>query len=537
MGESRDRVHLFPYQGVITMSEQPNLKAVSLEAAGYKDLKYYFANLNTLFSIRGTLAVDMMTAMPAGGLARRMNDITAITKRIYAETTTQAVTRLLEQVETEAENNKDDWDAWDLANVVEMRRIHSHLSALPPDIYIASVQVANEGRKRHAAAQGQSWDAVEPYISQVIDLYRKVADLKQKKFNVDSPYKALLLGYASDISDKQMDTLYDSLLDPLAKIRDEAIQKQNEVAPPIKLDGDFSRGDQMWLNKTVLEMMGFDFNRGSLQVTALSPMVGGSSDDARILVRCGQSDNFLNSMEDTLYQGACGLYLQNLPENWSNQPVGQDLGTLMMTAGSILYETIIGRTPQFFDFVAVRAEGVFRQFKNKSFEPENLYRLKKMITPTAQRNDADELTKIFHDVMRYRIERDLINGQLSTKDLPDRWNEDSKKYLGISPKNAIQGPLQNPDWFTGRFGFIPTNTLSHIMAATIHEKLYNVMPNFSEMVRYGDLKPIGQWMKDNVFQKGRRTGTMELMTQIAGQELSVAPLLSHFERRYLSDKR
>lgn len=519
------------------MSEQPQLKTVGEPAAGYNDLKYYFANLNTLFSIRGMLAMDMMTAMPSGGLARRLHDISAVTKRIYAETTTNAVSRLLDQVEEQAAARKDGWSEWDLANLREMRRIHSHLSALPPDLYIASVQVASEGRKRHAAASGQAWKDFQPYIGQVIDLYKRIGDLKQKKFGVDTPYKALLLGYASDISLPQMDALYDSLLDPLAKIRDEAIEKEKGKTPPIPLDGDFSRGDQMWLNKTILEIMGFDFSRGTLQVTGLSPMAGGSPDDVRILVRCGDSDNFLDSMEDTLYQGARGLYLQNLPEDWMTQPVGQDLGSLMMNAQSTLYETILGRTPQFFDFISTRAEGVFRQFRNKSFEPENLYRLRKVITPSAMRNEADELTKIFHDVMRYRIERDLINGELSVSDLPDRWNEESRKYLGIVPNRAEEGPLQNPDWFTGRFGFIPTNTLSHIIAATLHDRLYADMGNLPSMVQFGDFKPINEWLKKNIHSKGRNTGTLELVQQITGEPLSAAPLLQHLERRYLSDKR
>ncbi len=519
------------------MSEQPQLKTVGEPAAGYNDLKYYFSNLNTLFSIRGMLAMDMMTAMPSGGLSRRLHDISAVTKRIYAETTTNAVSRLLDQVEEQAAAHKGDWSEWDLANLREMRRIHSHLSALPPDLYIASVQVASEGRKRHAAAAGQAWKDFQPYVGQVVELYKRIGDLKQKKFNVDTPYKALLLGYASDISLQQMDALYDSLLDPLAKIRDQAIEKEKGKAPPIPLDGDFSRGDQMWLNKTILEIMGFDFARGTLQVTGLSPMAGGSPDDVRILVRCGDSDNFLDSMEDTLYQGARGLYLQNLPGDWMTQPVGQDLGSLMMNAQSTLYETILGRTPQFFDFISTRAEGVFRQFRNKSFEPENLYRLRKVITPSAMRNDADELTKIFHDVMRYRIERDLINGSLDVADLPDRWNEESRKYLGMVPSRPEEGPLQNPDWFTGRFGFIPTNTLSHIMAATLHDKLYADMKDLPSMVQFGDLKPINEWLKKNIHAKGRSTGTLELVERITGAPLSVAPLLQHLERRYLSDKR
>src|SRR5690606_2516069 len=139
-----------------------------------------------------------------------------------------------------------------------------------------------------------------------------------------SPYEALLLGYASDLSLDKMDTLYDALLEPLAKLRDEALNKQKSQPQPLPLEGDFTRGDQMWLNKTILEILGFDFSRGAIQITSVAPTAGGTPDDVRVLVRCGEGENFLDSLEDTLYQGARGLYLQNLPAEWASQPVGQD---------------------------------------------------------------------------------------------------------------------------------------------------------------------------------------------------------------------
>ena len=514
------------------------LSAVAEPAAGYNDLKFYFANLNTMFSIRNTLAIDMMTAMPTGSLKRRINDISSITKRIYAETTTPTVTSLLEKVEQEASSKPEAWNVWDKANLSEMRRIHSHLSSLPPDLYIASVQVANEGRRIHSEALAKNdWASAQPYVEKVVDLYRKIAKHKQKKFNTPTPYRALLMGYASDISDRQMDDLYDSLLEPLKKLYNEAIEKQKNEPKGEPLDGDFSKADQMWLNRTVLEIMGFDFNRGGLYVSNLSPMTGGNPEDVRILVRCGDSNNFLDSLEDTLYQGARGLYYQNLPEDWITQPVGQDQGAIMLNSLSLLYETIIGRTPQFFDFISVRAEGVFRQFKNKSFEPENLYQLKKIINKTTMRNDADELSKIFHDILRYRIERDLINGDLEVKDIPARWNEESKDLLGMEPKTLSEGALQNPDWFTGRFGFIPTNTLSHIIAAQLHETLYDKIDDLPTQIQKGNLGVIGDWIKTNIHNNGRRTGTFETIKDVTGSELNINALVKHLERRYLSDKR
>lgn len=520
------------------MSDTVKLQTVGEPTAGYNDLKYYFANLNTLFSIRGTLAMDMMTSMPAGGLQRRLNDITSLTKRIYAETTTTAVSNLLEKVQKSSQVDKDSWSDWDRANLREMQRIHSHLSALPPDLYSASVLIANEGRKRHVQAlKHGNWKDIVPSIQQVVDLYRKIGELKHKKFNTYNPYEALLIGYASDISEAQVNGLYDSLLPPLKDLHKKALQKQQEQAPPMPLEGNFTRGDQMWLNQTVLQMMGFDFNRGTLSVTNLSPMAGGTPDDVRVLVRCHENLTFLDSLEDTLYQGAKALYIQNLPQNWKTQPVGQDLGSLMSIAVSSLYETIIGRTPQFFDFIAVRAEGVFRSFRNKSFETENLYRLKKVIRVTPMRNEADELSKIFHDIMRFRIERDLINGDLAVKDLPERWRAESMDLLGVEPKTLAEGPLQNPDWFTGRFGFIATNTLSHIVAAELHEKIYSDVKDLPGAIGRGELGLVKTALDKAIFSKGRSVDTLKLMRETTGQELSVQPLLTHLERRYLSDKR
>ncbi|MEM6811402.1 MAG: hypothetical protein AAF549_02935 [Pseudomonadota bacterium] len=520
------------------MTNNPSIEPVQTVSANYNDLKFYFANLNTMFSIRDTLATDMMTDMPAGGLHRRIQEISSLTKRIYAETTTPAVTGLLDKVESEAENTKEDWNKWDLANLKEMRRIHNHLSALPPELYIASVQISNEGRKMHAAAmQSKNWQNVIPYVQKVVDTYKKIGELKQNKFNTETPYRALLIGYASDIDDRQMDDLYEGLLAPLKDLLTKAIDKQNMDELPLPLKGEFTRKDQMWLNKTILELMGFDFQRGHLAISSLNPMTGGHPDDTRVLVRCNDETSFLDSMEDTLYQGARAIYNQNLPTDWKTQPVGQDQGMIMMNTMSILFETIIGRMPQFFEFVSSRAEGVFRQFKNDSFSAENLYRLRKVIHRTNERNEADELTKIFHDILRYRIERDLMNGTLAVKDLEERWNEESKELLGETPKDITQGVLQNPDWFTGRIGFIPTNTLSHIMAAEVQDVLYQTYPSMINNIAEGNFEDITSWLKTNIFEVGRLEGTFDTMTRLTGQDISPEPLITHLKRRYLSEKR
>lgn len=520
------------------MSDTAQQNTAPSGKSGYDGLKFYFQNLYSLFSIRKMLAMDMMTAMPQGGLSRRIYDISSITRRIYAETTTPTIAMMLDEAEDGFNANPGEWNDWDKANLREMRRIHNHLAALPADVYTACARFASEGRKRHAiAVEKQSWSEAKIYIQQVVDLYRQVADLKQQKFGTKSLYEALLLGYADDISVEQIDGLYEGLFKPLISLKDRALEIQSGMDTPTPLEGTFSRNEQMWLNHSVLELMGFNFNNGGLYITRVSPMAGGSPEDARVLVRCSDSDTFLDSLEDTLYQGARGIYLQNLPSEWRGQPVGQELGSVITSALSLFYETIIGRTPQFFKFVSARAEGLFQHIQDESFEPENLYRLKKIVTPSRHRDNADELTKIFHDIMRYQIERDLINGTLKVDDLPERWNEETKRYLGLETKSNADSILQNPDWFTGRFGFIPTNTLSHIIAAELHDALYNQHKDLPQRIEKGDLGFIGKWVNENIHSKGRSVGAMELIQSITGKDLSEKHLLEHLERRYLSYKK
>ena len=501
------------------MTKANNLEAVAGSEKGYADLKSYFSNINTMFSVRNVLAVDMMTAMPSGGAGQRLQDIASITKRIYAETTSPSVTNLLGAVEGSA----GDLDHWDAKNLEEMRRIHTHLSALPPNLYVATVHATNEGRRHHRRAmQTQDWNETSVYLTQVVELYRKIAGLKQAAFNAASPYEALLLGYGSDVSEKQLDGIYNKLQAPLKDLRARIIEKQGGTEGYPADIPDLPQAKQGEIARTLLERMGVDFSRATLAMTNGSPYAAGTRDDVRLLVRVASGDDHYAFLKDALYQGARALYLQNLPEDWKTQPVGQGLGTLMVNTISALYESVIGRMPHLLESVMPNATAEDRAYFDA---------VRRTVRTSALRNKADEVSKISHDLMRYSIERDLISGSLSVADLPDRWAEESKKFLGAAPKNAAEGALQNPDWFTGRFGFIPTNTLSHIGAISLYDTLEGKHSDAKDRIKSGDLGFIGAWLTENIFTKGRSVGAVELIESITGNPLDHNGLLAHFENR------
>lgn len=507
------------------MTNDPALKSVSDTARGYNDLKTFFANVHTMFSIRNILAVDMMTATPVGGVSQRLQDVASVTKRIYAETTSPTVTNLLAEVEAQGAADMDDWDA---ANLHEMRRIHSHLAALPPNIYLAAVRVVNEGRRNHKVAlQDEDWNKAAIYMQQVVDLYRKIAELKQKAFNSSTPYEALLSGYGSDLDNAQIEELYKNLSGGLTGLRNRIVDKQgeaNEAAPGKDID----KRTQMTFVQNLLQHMGLDFKRMYLHATSGSPYAGGTRDDVRILVRTIAPHDYYSFVKDGLYQGARALYIQNLPEEWKNQPVGQHQGALLMNAISILYESVIGRMKCFGRYLEAHLDG---------FDPDHFEATRRHVRASISRNYADEISKISHDLMRYRIEKDLISGKLEVTGLPERWKEESRAFLGVEPSKLVEGPLQNPDWFTGRFGFIPTNTMSHIMAVAMYNKIESEYPDAQDRIAKGDLAFVGEWLTQHIFSKGRSVGAVELVKEATGMPLNQNHLIAHFENRYIDGLR
>lgn len=501
----------------------------------YNDLKFYFGYLNTLFTIRDVLVVDMVTSMPSGGLRNRMNDISSLTKRIYTETTSDSITQLLSVVENDSIKQPENWTSWNLANLQEMKRLCSSLKAVPPSLYINLVRIQNGGRQLHreVIAKNKSWDDVKPHIEQVVNLHRQAADKKQETFKTDTLYDALLYSYAPNLNESYIDALYENALPELKNLSQDKLKQQEATnsAPPEQHS--YSTKDLMAFNHKVLEKMGFNFSRGTLSISNISPMSVGSHDDARVLIRCINDTPFIQSLEDTLYQGAHGLYLQSLPQEWHNQPVGKAQGTIVTTAISLLYKIILGRRHEFFNFIGNVAEETLTGFASHNYDAEQFYKLKHTIRVTPKRNDADAMSKIFHDIMRYRIERDLINGTLDTADIPERWNAESQELIGVVPQSLSEGALQNPDWFTGRFGFISTNTISYIIAAQLYKKIKRDIPSVLGDLSKGDLSGIHTWLTDNIFKHGCSIDTLDLIKESTNSDLNEAPLLEMFKDHYL----
>lgn len=504
----------------------------------YMELKVLFRNIGRMNAIIETLGRDFLTAMPAGAYISRLGQIAFLYRRMHEDLTEKRYPELLEEAKTHSLNNPKDWDAWDQANLREMETTIRHHTNVPADLIEKRARLSYEGRHVHRdVLKNNDWDQARVFLEGMIDLQQRIADTKQLEDNDHQEYRyqGLLREYMPGVRLDMIDGLFRDYKGAIDKLLPQIMASQSAQEKPTELDGVFSGKSQMWLNRTMLKLIGFDFERGGLYETGHNPVEGGTPDDTRLVIKTAKIGTFFDSLKSALHEGGHGIYIQGLPrKEWRYQPVGQDLGALVHESQALLIEMILGRKREFFDFLAPRAEGVFQRFNDPSMTSGNLWRLKNRVDKTLDRKSADEVTYFLHIYLRTQLERQMISGELAVKDLPDAWAAQCKTLFGKKPNSPTEGCLQDVHWFVGKVGYFPSYALGHMMAAQLYEAISRDIPHLPALLQAGQFDALHDWLHSHIYSKGRLQRTDELVQSITGNQLSADPLIRHIKHRYLS---
>jgi len=504
----------------------------------YNQLKMVFRNVGRMNAIIETLGRDFLTAMPEGAYVSRLGQIAYLYRRQHEDLARGELIDMLTQSREHAIANPDLWDEWDIANLREIETVIRHHVGIPPDLIEKRARLAYEGRHVHRdVLKNNDWDQAQTFLEGMVELHQKIADAKQLVDNdhEEARYQSLLREFMPGARIDDIDTLFNDYKAELDSLIPQITGAQDLRPDPTPMTGVFSGKSQMWLNRELLKMIGFDFDRGGLYETGHNPVEGGTPDDTRLVIKTAKIGTFLDSMKSALHEGGHGLYIQGLPrKQWRYQPVGQDLGALVHESQALLIEMILGRKREFFDYLAPRVEGVFQRFGDASLTAENLWRLKNQVKLTVDRKSADEVTYFLHIHMRTMLERQLISGELKVADLPDAWNQMSKKLFGKKPKNNAEGCMQDVHWFVGKFGYFPSYALGHMVAAQLYDAMSRDLQHIPTQLRQGQFGDIHIWLNNKIYQRGRLQRPEELIQSITGEPLSHTALVRHIKDRYLN---
>lgn len=300
------------------------------------------------------------------------------------------------------------------------------------------------------------------------------------------------------------------------------------------LKGEFPVERQRELGLEIMKTLGFDFDHGRLDVSH-HPFCGGVPDDVRITTRY-QTSTFVTSLMGVVHETGHAMYEQGLPVDWRSQPVGRALSAGTHESQSLLMEMQAGRTKEFLEYLAPVAREMFgADDMNPAWSVDNLHKLYTRVQPGFIRVDADEVTYPLHIILRYEIEKQLIEGKLEVQHIPEIWDEKMQQYLNLSTKgNYADGCLQDVHWSAGLFGYFPTYTLGAMTAAQLFSSARDQVPELLNEIGSGNFAPLLAWLRENIHAKGKFLNFNELMSAATGCELDVDYFKSHLKNRYAS---
>ena len=250
-----------------------------------------------------------------------------------------------------------------------------------------------------------------------------------------------------------------------------------------------------------------------------------------MLFRSDEAD-FTRALMGVLHETGHALYERGLPAKWRHQPVGDARGMSVHESQSLLMEMQACRSREFLDFVAPLLRDAFGG-TGAAWEADNLYRLYTRVERSLIRVDADEVTYPAHVILRYRLEKALVAGDLKLADLPGAWNDGMQELIGVRPPSDREGCLQDIHWYDGAWGYFPTYTLGAMTAAQLFAAAKRADPTILPSIAKGDFAPLMTWLRANVHGKGSLLSTAELVRQATGSPLDARIYEDHLRRRYL----
>ena len=489
----------------------------------YTELKQRHERLHRLSHLQSMAGWDQADNMPPKGSEARALAMAEMDGVLHQLRTDGALPSLLAAAEQEPLDDEA------RANLREMKRQWRASNALPQALVEAkSLAVSRCEHAWRSQRPNNDWTRYAKNLREVVRLTREearhLADAKGM-----SLYDALIDNYEPGMNSAEVDRVFGDLRQWLPGLIKQ-VQARQANERTVEPTGPFPKAGQRALGVDVMTLLGFDFDAGRLDEST-HPFCGGVPEDVRITTRY-REDSFLQSMTGTIHETGHARYEQNLPRRWLGQPIGNARSMGLHESQSLSFEMQLGCHPGF----AKQLLPLLNRHIGASpaFESENLTRLLTRVAPGFIRVDADEVTYPAHVILRYEIERPLIEGLIEVDDIPELWDTKMMELLGIDTRgNFKDGCMQDVHWGAGLIGYFPCYTLGAMYAAQWFATMRRAMPDLDQRIASGELTSVFDWLNANIWSQASRYETPELVQRASGETLNPTHFKAHLTGRYL----
>lgn len=473
--------------------------------------------LQALGQLQGTLALldwDQAVFMPSQADEARAQMIGGLSTRAHQELLQLNENNLLKKLRATAPKG-------DTRVIIEESfRSYEHAARLPASFVKELALATSRAQVIWAKARKENnFRAFAPTLEKMVALKKKEAVLVAPHLH---PYDALLETYEPGLRIATLDPLFSELA---AKLVTLLKQIQAKKRKPLDLKGTFPLAQQEAFNKCLATALGFDFSCGRLDASTHPFTTNFHPTDVRLTTRYREEDA-LYAIGSTIHEVGHGLYEQGLPTTQAYTPLAEAISLGIHESQSRLWENIVGKDLAFWEWFQPQLAKAFPKPYAKH-SPEALWQHVNRISPSLIRTEADEITYNLHILLRYRLERALLEGTLSVRKLPQAWNDGMQELLGIDVPTDARGVLQDVHWSAGLFGYFPTYTLGNLYGSQFFAQAKQDSPRLQTTFRNGNFQPLLTWLREHIHRHGKRYSAEALVKRVTGAPLSSQPFITY----------
>jgi len=464
---------------------------------------------------------DQETYLPAKGNDMRGRQIATLSEIAHEQFTDEELGSLLNEL-----NSSDHLAEKQKRNVQLTLEDYSRNKKFTGDFVRRMSETVNKSYHAWIKARKENSFAIfQQPLHELIELKKQEADILGYEHH---PYNALMNDFDKGLSVAIVDKVFSGIKTDLKNLLDSIKNKQQPETA--FLHQHFDKDDQWKFGIEILERIHFDWQAGRQDISEHPFTTSFNNSDVRVTTRIDEN-NFSNMTWSCIHEGGHALYEQGLPSEEYGLPLGEACSLSIHESQSRLWENCVGRGLPFWQHNFSLLQSFFpKQLENISVE--QFYKAINKVQPSLIRTEADELTYHFHVMIRYEIEKMLIEGSISTKDIPAYWNEQYKNNLGVIVPDDKQGCLQDIHWSHGSFGYFATYSLGSMYAAQLYAAIKKDNGSIENEIAAGNNKNVLNWLKKNIYPYGRYYTSEELCTKATGEPLNTTYFIEYATKKY-----
>ena len=438
--------------------------------------------------VLGVTYLDASTAAPKGsfeGRGQTMGILSQITYDLTADPKNADILACLEE-------NREQLDAQTKREVEVFRREYDQLRRIPAEEYVAYTVLLNDAEAVWEKAKNESdFASFAPYLEQIVAYNKKFAHY----YNADmKPYDALLNEYEEGLNMQTLDEFFAQLRRVIVPL----VEKIKQI-PQIDdsfLSKHYPVQKQREFSDYLMEVMGLDRNYCGIAESEHPFTTNFNNKDVRITTHYYE-DALASSMYSVIHEGGHALYELGCDDCYNHTNLSGGVSMGIHESQSRFYENIIGRSYEFVCLIYPKLLELFPE-QLAGVTAEMFYKAVNKAEPSLVRTEADELTYSLHIMVRYELEKKLMDGTLEVKDVPAAWNALYKEYLGVEVPDDRQGCLQDSHWAGGMIGYFPSYALGSAYGPQMLHFMEREIGPVSEHIRNGELRKVTAWLREHI---------------------------------------